>query len=69
MVGEGSILRDFERLRGFEEIDKGCWRFPLACQWLDQDTNLCTHYDERPETCKEFPRKGSPLPKECKYYE
>jgi Fe-S-cluster containining protein len=29
------------------------------CDWFDTETRLCTHYDERPDLCREFPRNNA----------
>jgi len=55
------------KLRGAEIVDSHVLRVPLVCSKLDQTTNLCTDYDNRPDVCKEFPEVGGIRPKECKY--
>jgi Fe-S-cluster containining protein len=44
------------------------------CDWFDPQTRLCTHYDKRPDLCREFPRnnadrviEGTKLPPMCGY--
>jgi hypothetical protein len=44
------------------------------CTWFDPETRLCTHYEERPDLCREYPRNnaervadGVNLPPMCGY--
>lgn len=33
----------------------------FGCDWYDPQTKLCTHHDERPRLCREYPFYGAPL--------
>jgi Fe-S-cluster containining protein len=52
--------------RGIELVDDYIIRIPAPCQYLDQETNRCNIYDNRPQYCQDFPEIGV-RPKECKY--
>lgn len=56
------------RLRGAELVGDKMIRVPMVCRLLDQETNLCKDYENRPQECKDFPEKGV-KPEECKYEE
>ena len=52
--------------RGIELVDEYTIRIPAPCMYLDQETNLCNIYRDRPQYCEDFPTIGV-KPKECKY--
>lgn len=35
-------------------------RWDTPCPWLDSETRLCDHYDERPKECREYEIGGDP---------
>lgn len=46
----------------------------FSCRHFDPDTRLCTNWENRPPTCRDFPRYGLPkvhpiavLPQDCEY--
>lgn len=62
-------LTPLMKLRGAEVVGDKLLRVPLMCSQLDPETNLCRDYENRPQECKDFPRSGDVIPKECKYEE
>lgn len=45
----------FAEVRGIKPDGTKVVRVDDPCSKLDQETNLCTIYEERPETCRKFP--------------
>lgn len=47
--------------------------FFFRCRWFDNETRLCTNYENRPEVCSSYPWGGRPprsdaaLPPQCSF--